>query len=568
MDSAVAKDFYIRKLGEALIEKELISPIELKKALEKQRKTGKRLGEILIEEKLLSEDTLLEILSQKLNIPKVKIENQAVDSDTVQLIPYEIAKKHKLIPLFRVGNSLTIAMADPLDIYAIDTVRHLTGMQIKVVLAGEKDVEQAIEKFYGGRHSLDEVIRELKDQEEETQSVETLDSTISQADTETGASVVKIVNLILNQAISEGASDIHIEPDFKITRIRYRIDGILHDAFTPPKSLHNMIVARIKIMAELDVSEKRLPQDGGFQYRLNNKSIDLRVSILPTVRGEKVVMRILDKSSFLLKIEQMGFSESVRETWLKLIKRSQGMILITGPTGSGKTTTLYAALNHINTPDKNIITVENPVEYNFPRINQVEVNVKAGLTFSAGLRSILRQDPDIIMIGEIRDLESAEIAVRAALTGHLVLTTLHTNDAPSAVTRLIDMGVEPFLVASSVQSVLAQRLVRTICNKCKQPYQLSPEMLEQLNISESFKSHTFYRGAGCRKCHYTGYKGRTAIHELLVIDDEIRRLIVQRASEDAIRDVGAKNGMVSLRQDGLLKAMKGVLSVEEVLRVT
>ncbi|MCD6165947.1 Flp pilus assembly complex ATPase component TadA [bacterium] len=568
MDSAVAKDFYIRKLGEALIEKELISPIELKKALEKQRKTGKRLGEILIEEKLLSEDTLLEILSQKLNIPKVKIENQAVDSDTVQLIPYEIAKKHKLIPLFRVGNSLTIAMADPLDIYAIDTVRHLTGMQIKVVLAGEKDVEQAIEKFYGGRHSLDEVIRELKDQEEETQSVETLDSTISQADTETGASVVKIVNLILNQAISEGASDIHIEPDFKITRIRYRIDGILHDAFTPPKSLHNMIVARIKIMAELDVSEKRLPQDGGFQYRLNNKSIDLRVSILPTVRGEKVVMRILDKSSFLLKIEQMGFSESVRETWLKLIKRSQGMILITGPTGSGKTTTLYAALNHINTPDKNIITVENPVEYNFPRINQVEVNVKAGLTFSAGLRSILRQDPDIIMIGEIRDLESAEIAVRAALTGHLVLTTLHTNDAPSAVTRLVDMGVEPFLVASSVQSVLAQRLVRTICNKCKQPYQLSPEMLEQLNISESFKSHTFYRGAGCRKCHYTGYKGRTAIHELLVIDDEIRRLIVQRASEDAIRDVGAKNGMVSLRQDGLLKAMKGVLSVEEVLRVT
>ncbi|HDI52050.1 type II secretion system protein GspE [candidate division KSB1 bacterium] len=568
MDSAVAKDFYIRKLGEALIEKELISPIELKKALEKQRKTGKRLGEILIEEKLLSEDTLLEILSQKLNIPKVKIENQAVDSDTVQLIPYEIAKKHKLIPLFRVGNSLTIAMADPLDIYAIDTVRHLTGMQIKVVLAGEKDVEQAIEKFYGGRHSLDEVIRELKDQEEETQSVETLDSTISQADTETGASVVKIVNLILNQAISEGASDIHIEPDFKITRIRYRIDGILHDAFTPPKSLHNMIVARIKIMAELDVSEKRLPQDGGFQYRLNNKSIDLRVSILPTVRGEKVVMRILDKSSFLLKIEQMGFSESVRETWLKLIKRSQGMILITGPTGSGKTTTLYAALNHINTPDKNIITVENPVEYNFPRINQVEVNVKAGLTFSAGLRSILRQDPDIIMIGEIRDLESAEIAVRAALTGHLVLSTLHTNDAPSAVTRLIDMGVEPFLVASSVQSVLAQRLVRTICNKCKQPYQLSPEMLEQLNISESFKSHTFYRGAGCRKCHYTGYKGRTAIHELLVIDDEIRRLIVQRASEDAIRDVGAKNGMVSLRQDGLLKAMKGVLSVEEVLRVT
>ncbi|RKY86323.1 type II secretion system protein GspE [candidate division KSB1 bacterium] len=568
MDSAVAKDFYIRKLGEALIEKELISPIELKKALEKQRKTGKRLGEILIEEKLLSEDTLLEILSQKLNIPKVKIENQAVDSDTVQLIPYEIAKKHKLIPLFRVGNSLTIAMADPLDIYAIDTVRHLTGMQIKVVLAGEKDVEQAIEKFYGGRHSLDEVIRELKDQEEETQSVETLDSTISQADTETGASVVKIVNLILNQAISEGASDIHIEPDFKITRIRYRIDGILHDAFTPPKSLHNMIVARIKIMAELDVSEKRLPQDGGFQYRLNNKSIDLRVSILPTVRGEKVVMRILDKSSFLLKIEQMGFSESVRETWLKLIKRSQGMILITGPTGSGKTTTLYAALNHINTPDKNIITVENPVEYNFPRINQVEVNVKAGLTFSAGLRSILRQDPDIIMIGEIRDLESAEIAVRAALTGHLVLSTLHTNDAPSAVTRLIDMGVEPFLVASSVQSVLAQRLVRTICNKCKQPYQLSPEMLEQLNTSESFKSHTFYRGAGCRKCHYTGYKGRTAIHELLVIDDEIRRLIVQRASEDAIRDVGAKNGMVSLRQDGLLKAMKGVLSVEEVLRVT
>ncbi|HDK35701.1 MAG TPA: type II/IV secretion system protein, partial [Bacteroidetes bacterium] len=383
-----------------------------------------------------------------------------------------------------------------------------------------------------------------------------------------GSSIIKVVNLILTQAIRDHGSDIHNEPDEKIMRIRYRIDGILHEAFALPRKFHPMVVSRIKIMANLDVSEKRIPQDGRFQYRLGTNVVDLRVSILPTVKGEKVVMRILDKTGFILDLSKMGFSPAVDSNWNHLIHRPQGLILITGPTGSGKTTTLYASLNEINTPDKNIITIENPVEYNFPMINQVQVNTRAGLTFSAGLRSILRQDPDIVMIGEIRDLESAEIAMRAALTGHLVLSTLHTNDAPSAVTRLVDMGVEPFLVATSILGVLAQRLVRRVCRSCKKEMKVSADELQSLGLGKEFLIRKFYRAGGCRECHQTGYKGRVGIHELLRITDGIRSLILRNGADDQIREMAVKNGQQTLRMDGLRKAAEGLTTIEEVLRVT
>jgi len=559
-------DYRTKQLGEILIERGLIAPRDLQRVLSLQEKTGKRLGQILIEEGILSEEALAEALSLKLNIPKVDIDSYAIDPQVVHLIPKEMAKKYKLIPLFRVENTLTVAMADPLDVFAIDAVRHYTGLQIQEVIATPSDVEQAIERYYGMQDSLEAVIENLKKEggdatghiEERTVDV--------QADIPEEASIIKLVNLLLTQALRDRASDIHIEPEEKNTNVRYRIDGLLHLALSLPRNFHQMIVSRIKVMGNMDVSEKRLPQDGRFQFRLDRRIVDVRVSILPTVKGEKVVMRLLDKSGFLLRMDQMGFSEENLRKWMELIHKPQGMILITGPTGSGKTSTLYTALSEINTPEKNIVTVENPVEYRFPMINQVQIHPKAGLTFAEGLRAILRQDPDVIMIGEIRDLESAEIAIRSALTGHLVFSTLHTNDAASAITRLVDMGVEPFLVSSSLIAVLAQRLVRRICPHCKEAYPLSDR--EKVFVGDQWVHRTFYRGKGCRECHRMGYRGRLAIHELLVIDEEIRRLIVERASDTQIQQTAVAKGMSTLRADGLEKASQGLTSVEEVLRVT
>ncbi|HDL78425.1 MAG TPA: type II secretion system protein GspE, partial [Bacteroidetes bacterium] len=473
----ITKNYRNKNLGEILLEKGLASQTDLEKAIQIQKKTGKRLGEILVDKGVLKEKDLLETLSLKLNIPTARIDSFAIDPAIVEIISQEIARKHKIIPLFKVGDTLTVAMADPLDVYVVDYLRHKTGLKIQAVLALATDIQKAIEKYYRVLDSVNKVIHDIQldDAFVDEASIETFED-----DSKEGSSIIKVVNLILTQAIRDHGSDIHIEPDEKIMRIRYRIDGILHEAFALPRKFHPMVVSRIKIMANLDVSEKRIPQDGRFQYRLGTNVVDLRVSILPTVKGEKVVMRILDKTGFILDLSKMGFSPAVDSNWNHLIHRPQGLILITGPTGSGKTTTLYASLNEINTPDKNIITIENPVEYNFPMINQVQVNTRAGLTFSAGLRSILRQDPDIVMIGEIRDLESAEIAMRAALTGHLVLSTLHTNDAPSAVTRLVDMGVEPFLVATSILGVLAQRLVRRVCRSCKKEMKVSADELQSL----------------------------------------------------------------------------------------
>ena len=565
MEQTQNNNYRNKRLGEILIEKGLISPKDLEKAFQMQKKTGQRLGKILVEQGFLGEEDLLKALSLKLNIPTAKIDSYAIDPSVVEIISREIAEKHKIIPLFKVNNTLTVAMADPLNVYVVDYLRHKTGLNIQTVLGSESDIQKAIDKYYRVQNSLDKVIHDIQldDTLLEDPSPEMFEDTI-----EEGSSIVKVVNLILTQAIRDRASDIHIEPDEKIMRIRYRIDGILHQSFTLPLKFHSMVVSRIKIMSNLDVSERRLPQDGRFQYRAGEKIVDLRVSILPTVRGEKVVMRILDKAGFILDLSRMGFSPEVSKKWDYLIHRPQGIILITGPTGSGKTSTLYASLHEINTPDKNIITVENPVEYNFPLINQVQVNPKAGLTFAAGLRSILRQDPDVIMIGEIRDPESAEIALRAALTGHLVLSTLHTNDAPSAVTRLVDMGLEPFLVASSLLCVLAQRLARRLCDVCKTEAKVSPEKMRSLGLGEEYLNKTFYKAEGCRECHRSGYKGRVGIHELLLVDDELQRLILKNGTDNQIREMAIRNGMQPLRMDGLRKAGQGLTSIEEVLRVT
>jgi len=565
MESTPINNYRAKRLGEILIEMGLISSKELEKAIQIQKKAGKRLGEILVEQGVLSQKDLLKALSLKLNIPTEKIDSYAIDPSVVEIISREIAEKHKIIPLFKVNDTLTVAMADPLDVYVVDYLRHKTGLTIQTVLASESDIQKAIDKYYRVQNYLDKVIHDI--QLDDTSLEEPLQEMFDDT-TEEGSSIVKVVNLILTQAIRDGGSDIHIEPDDKIMRIRYRIDGILHEAFKLPLKFHPMIISRIKIMSNLDVSEKRIPQDGRFQYKAGEKIVDLRVSILPTVKGEKVVMRILDKTGFILDLSRMGFSPMVAKAWDHLIHRPQGLILITGPTGSGKTSTLYASLNEINTPDKNIITVENPVEYNFPLINQVQVNPKTGLTFALGLRSILRQDPDVIMIGEIRDQESAEIALRSALTGHLVLSTLHTNDAPSAVTRLVDMGLEPFLVASSLLGVLAQRLARRLCHVCKTEVKISPEKIRSLGLGEEYLKKKFYQAEGCRECHHSGYSGRVGIHELLIVDDAIQRLILKNGNDSQIRETAIKNGMQTLRMDGLRKAGQGLTSIEEVLRVT
>ncbi len=564
---AIAKkknDLHQKRLGQILFEKKFLTRENLQNALAIQKQNGEPLGQILLEKGFITEDNLLEALSIQLNIPSAKIDSYDIDPAVVEIVPKKIATKYRIIPLFRVENTLTVATADPLDVYVLDFLRHRTGYQIQTVLAKVSDIDRAIEKYYRVGDSLKEVIQDIE--VDDSPQVEM--GSAYQDNSKEGSSVVKVVNLILAQAIRDRASDIHIEPDEKVLRVRYRIDGLLHEAFKLPKKFHAMVASRIKIMANLDVSEKRLPQDGRFEYKSDGKTVDLRISILPTVKGEKVVMRILDKAGFILDIAKMGFSPKVAEKWNELIHRSQGLLLITGPTGSGKTSTLYASLNEINTPDKNIITVENPVEYNFPLINQVQVNEKARLTFAAGLRSILRQDPDVVMIGEIRDQESAEIAIRAALTGHLVLSTLHTNDAPSAVTRLIDMGIEPFLVASSLLGIMGQRLVRRICAVCKQEIALSPEEQQSLRLPEKFGKTRFFKGKGCRECHGTGYQGRVGIHELLVVDPEIRRAVVKESSDEVIRDMAIRHGMDTMRVDGLRKAALGLTTVEEVLRVT
>ncbi len=499
----------------------------------------------------------------------VDLSNYVIDPEVISIIPEKIALRFKLIPLSKSDYELIIAMANPLDVYAIDFVRDYTKTKrIKSLLATEEDVLNAITNYYE-LGEYDDIIEKLgteivfKEEEEEEDSKKL--EAISRE-----APIIQLVNMLIVQGVKDRASDVHIEPNEKGLLIRFRIDGMLHDIRTLPNTIKSAVISRTKILAKMDIAERRLPQDGRFQVKFGTREVDLRVSTIPTVFGEKVVLRLLDKSKGLIKLEQVGFSPEQLEEFKSIITKSYGIILLTGPTGSGKTTTLYAALNQVNSKDKNIITVEDPVEYKLDRINQIQIKPKINLIFANTLRSILRQDPDIIMVGEIRDIETAQIAVQAALTGHLVFSTLHTNDAASALTRLIDMDIETFLISSSVIGVIAQRLVRVICEKCKEEYTPGKNVLSGLNIEDNLKKGgkiKLCRGAGCSFCKNTGYYGRTSIYELIVLDEEIRALIISKTSSNVIKDAAIKKGMKTLKDSGLEKVKQGITTLEEVIRV-
>ncbi|GIM44609.1 type II secretion system protein E [Collibacillus ludicampi] len=542
-----------KRLGDLLLENGLITEEQLEEALFEQKKSGLPLGTLLTQKGIITEQQLIEAIEFQLGVPHVKLENFLIEKEVIDLVPEELARRYKVMPLKKRGNRLTLAMADPLDYFAIDDIRMTVGMSIDPVIATRSSLDQAIEKYYGFQHSLTEVLKDVSVDEMTEEQVRSDD-----------APIVRMVNQLIEQAVEERASDIHIDAQRTEVVVRFRIDGELHTQMRLPKHLQSVLTARIKIMASLNIAERRLPQDGRIQLQVRGRMIDLRVATLPTIFGEKVVLRILDKQN-LLQVEQLGFSEKNLQLFKDMIESAHGIILVTGPTGSGKSSTLYAALQKLNSEQKNLITIEDPVEYQLDGINQVQVNPAAGLTFAAGLRSILREDPNIIMIGEIRDQETAEIAFRAALTGHLVLSTLHTNDAPSTITRLIDMGIEPYLIASTLRGVVAQRLVRKICTQCREEYVPSPyetALLEECGLSAG----KLWRGRGCRTCHQTGYRGRLAIHELLPVDGQIRNFVRENKPADVYREWAEKHGYRNMLADGMGKVIQGLTTFDEVLR--
>ncbi|RLD16866.1 MAG: type II secretion system protein GspE [Caldiserica bacterium] len=570
-----------KRLGDLLVEVGIITPEQLEEAVEEQKKHGGKLGEILMALGYITEDVLLAFLGKQCGITYVSLsEYGEIPEKVIRMVPESVVRTQKLIPISLEGNVLTIAMSDPLNVFAIDDLRMMTGKDVKVVIASESEIKNAIDKYYGAKETIDDILREMEEPEvtpggDDVELVEEKeeggDVIALEAQTEE-APVVRIVNLILSSAVQAGASDIHIEPYEKTLRVRYRIDGVLHEVTAPPKKLQNAIISRLKIMARLDIAERRLPQDGRIKIKVQNREVDLRVSTIPTTFGEKVVMRILDASALKLELEKLGFEPEALEVYKKNIQVPYGIILVTGPTGSGKSTTLYSTLATLNSTEVNIVTIEDPVEYVLEGINQVQIHPEIGLTFASGLRAFLRQDPDIIMVGEIRDTETAEIAINAALTGHLVFSTLHTNDAPGAMTRLNNMGIEPFLTTSTVVMVIAQRLVRLICPKCKEPIEVDADKLFYLGVKEEQikgkKKITLYRGTGCDYCTNTGYKGREACFEVMEVNDEIRELVLERAPTHVIKQVARKNGMMTLREAALKKLLDGKTTVQEVLRVT
>lgn len=494
-----------KRIGDLLVERGLISEDQLQAVLEEQTRTGQRLGQILLARKLISEEQLVDIITTRLDIPRISLENIVIDPHVIEAVPLSLARKHTLIPVVRIGSTLTVAMADPLDIIALDELKYVTSLRINRAVSTKSSILQAIDQFYSLRDSMAEVIRDIH---EEDSSVQDIAATISEAEgSASEAPLIKLVNLLIIQAVKERASDIHIEPDEQKLRVRYRVNGVLKEQIAPPPSLHASIVSRIKVMSQMDVSERRTPQDGRFVVTVGGSDVDVRASTLPTIHGEKVVLRVLDRRNLVTGLEHLGFDAQSACGFSQVIRKPEGLVLITGPTGSGKTTTLYAALTAIRTVEKNIITIEDPVEYSLSLINQVQINEKAGLTFASALRSILRQNPDVIMVGEIRDTETAQMAVRSALTGHLVLSTVHTNDAAGAVARLLDMGVENYLLASCLLGVLAQRLVRTICPKCRTQESLPEAMIDQIGPGVIGKENSFFVGAGCEECGGTGYQG-------------------------------------------------------------
>ncbi|SHG66410.1 type II secretion system protein E (GspE) [Thermosyntropha lipolytica DSM 11003] len=553
-----------KKMGEMLVDMGLITQEQLAEALEEQKVTGERLGKILIDKGFITENQLLETLEFMLGIPHVQLSRMQIDPEAVKLVPPNIIRKYKILPIKKTAGSIMLAMADPLNQQAVDDARMASGFDIIPVLASERELEGTIRQYLAFQMDpgMEKILSELK---ETGRPLRRENQNIIRIEDE--APIIRMVNAILNQAVQGRCSDIHLEPQEGDMRVRFRVDGELYEVLHIPKASEPAVVSRLKIMAGMDIAEKRVPQDGRFSLNIEGREIDFRASTLPTAYGEKVVLRILDRASALNRIEQLGLTPQNQERLLRLAKRPHGMLIVTGPTGSGKTSTLYALLNEINSIDKNIITLEDPVEYTLAGINQVQINVKAGLTFASGLRSVLRQDPDIIMVGEIRDNETAELAVKAALTGHLVLSTLHTNSAAGTVARLLDMGIEGFLLSSSLIGIVSQRLVRKLCTNCRQPYILEKEMAEHLGIPEE-AGEKFYRPTGCHMCRQIGYQGRTAVHEIMPVDAGIKKLISRgEVSEEQIEAEAVREGMITIKMDGILKAKKGITSLEEVMKV-
>ena len=563
-----------RLIGQVLLEKQIVTQEQLEEALNVQRNAaGQKLGRILVDLGFTSQQEVDRAYAEQLGFPYLEVDKTPLDEDVAKALPQSVARRYKAVPIRRNGNRLVVAMADPTNVFAIDDIRLITGYEVDPMFASETDVDNMLRGVDGQTGSADiqkaltdlgvgnqfsaaaEVGREGGD-EEDTVAIDPNE-----------APIIRVINVLLSQAVRDAASDIHIEPERRAVRIRYRLDGVLHEIMTLPKYLHAALISRIKIMSEMNIAERRVPLDGHIRIRHEGRDFDIRVSTVPTVFGEKAVLRLLEQSSILLGLEKLGFFPETQADMELIISQPYGIILTTGPTGSGKSTTQCAVLNRLASPEVNIMTVEDPVEYIIPGVNQVHVNRKAGLTFATAMRAFLRQDPDIIMVGEIRDLETAETAVQASLTGHLVLSTLHTNDAPTSITRLIDMGIEPFLVAASLTGALAQRLARKICKECKEAYKPPAEALARLGFATDNGDVTFFRGRGCDACRHTGYKGRLGVFELMLINNEIRDLIVKRAPLSEIRAAAKANGMKNLKADGLAKVIEGITTIEEVMRV-
>jgi type IV pilus assembly protein PilB len=551
----------MKQLGDILLEDGLVTQQQLFDAYDEHQRAGRALGRVLVDAGVLTESQLVAALAQQIGMRFVDLTDFPVDGAALLLVPQAVCRRYNALPIGWDEGHLLVAMSDPANVFALDDIRSITNADVRPVVATKSDVVAAINRYHRADDALDDLTMAL-DQDEDD-SLEGLKEVTEEAP------IVKFVNLLITQAINDRASDIHIEPNEKDLRVRFRIDGVLHDIMRSPRNIQSGVISRLKIMAEINIAERRIPQDGRLSVTIGGKKIDLRVATLPTVWGEKVVMRVLDNSTAMLNLSDLGFSADNYDRYSVSFTKPYGMILVTGPTGSGKSTTLYATLNIVSRPEVNVITVEDPVEYRIPGINQVQTNVKAGLTFAAALRSILRSDPDVVLIGEIRDHETAQIAIEAALTGHLVLTTLHTNDAPSAITRLTEMGIEPFLVGSALDAVLAQRLARRLCSKCKEAYVPEPSILlgSRFPWQDGEALPTLFRPIGCSACSKTGYKGRLALHEVMSVSEEIERLAVAGSSAVDIKNVATEQGMRSLRLDGMDKVRAGITSLEEILRI-
>jgi type IV pilus assembly protein PilB len=566
---SASSDFDVRlkktkKLGTILVDEGLVTPEQLEQALLQQSRDDQPLGRILISLGLVKEADLVAALAKQIGYRFVDLADFQVDPSSAGMISEQVARRYRALPISQEEGRLVVAMADPANLFALDDIRTITGMDLLPVVATAGDIEAAIRKYSRSDQSVEELSTEASaDIEDDNSALDRAGSAVEEGP------IIKMVNLLITQAMADRASDIHIEPSDRDVRVRYRVDGVLHEVMHSPKKIHAGLISRLKVMADINIAERRIPQDGRVGLTVGGKSVDLRVATMPTVYGEKVVIRILDKSSVLLKLEDLGFLPEAFTTYEKAFTKPYGAILVTGPTGSGKSTTLYATLNIVNLPDKNIITVEDPVEYRLPGINQMQVNPRAGLTFASALRSILRADPDIILVGEIRDRETALIAVEAALTGHLVLSTLHTNDAPSALPRLVEMGIESYLVGSAIDCIVAQRLARKLCPRCREAYRPEGKELVEAGFGEAAGEgvEELFRPVGCAACGKTGYRGRAGLYEVMPMTEEIERLTVEHASSEEIRRSAVRDGMITLRTDGLAKVRSGLTSIQEVLRV-